>query len=51
MQLLALLVAATTTTLVPGAHQDGADLWGILLALILIGGAVVAVRAGFRSKR
>ena len=33
---------------VPGSHQDGADLWGILVALLVMAVAVVAVRVLFR---
>ena len=44
-------MAVTTTTLVPGAHQDPADLWGILLAVAVIAAAIGFVRVVFRSRR
>ncbi|HET9689979.1 MAG TPA: hypothetical protein VFP61_02420 [Acidimicrobiales bacterium] len=35
---------------VPGAHQDGADLWGLLLAVALIVACIAAVRLIFRHR-
>lgn len=42
--------APPTTQVVPGAHQDGADLYGIVLALIVIVGVIGAVRLVFRRR-
>jgi hypothetical protein len=33
---------------IPGAHQDGADLYGIVLAFLVIAVAITAVRLIFR---
>lgn len=52
MTAAAAAAAATTTTtlLVPGAHQDGADLYGIVVAFVVIAVCVAAVRVLFRSR-
>jgi hypothetical protein len=42
--------AAPSTQVVPGAHQDGADLYGIVLALVIIVGVIGAVRLIFRRR-
>ena len=42
---------STSTTLVPGAHQDAPDLYGPLLALAAILGAIAVVRVVFRAGR
>ncbi|MGH9094209.1 MAG: hypothetical protein ACRDXE_03515 [Acidimicrobiales bacterium] len=44
-------VTSVTTQVVPGAHQDPADFFGILVALVVIVGAIVLVRLAFRSRR
>jgi hypothetical protein len=43
--------APPTTQVVPGAHQDPADLVGIVVALVIIVGAIALVRLFFRSRK
>lgn len=49
-QTTATVGAPRSTQVVPGAHQDGADLYGIVLALIVIVGIIGAVRLVFRRR-
>ncbi|MDQ6782268.1 MAG: hypothetical protein M3063_02235 [Actinomycetota bacterium] len=37
-----------TTPITPGAHQDGADFYGLFAAIAIIIGAIIVVRVAFR---
>jgi hypothetical protein len=43
--------SSTTVHLVPGAHQDPADFYAIVVAIILILAAIAFVRLMFRPRR